>query len=205
MRSFSSRVVQSAQLFVAVSMFVCVGITTVGAQSGRLSASARRIDDFNKQTDKAIQDGKTGDFNTRKLSAEEIRKAKAVRFEIEESLTELQAGCNDLVIKLQSKEPVTDQLVAESIGKINRHAERLRSNIKFPESKPETKAADLTATMIVVSHRRQLVDLCTHIIAFFDSPFFENPTVLDVEKANEAKKILDMIIVKSTGLKTVKN
>lgn len=191
-------------LRLSVLTFVILGTsaTFISAQgSGPLTASARRLDEFNKQTDKALKDDKDRQVDGKKAAATELRKTAAVRAEIEEDLNGLQFGYNEIVIKLQSKEAITERFVAEVAGKINKHAERLKRNIRFP--KAATEPNEEPPVQSDLTQRKRLLELCNEVLAFFDSPFFENPIILDIPNAIEARKLLENIISKSGDLKTL--
>lgn len=181
--------------------FLCFSVFIADAQStGPFSGAARRVDDFNRQADKAIRDDKNRDIQSKKAGADAVRKAKAVAAEIEEDLEALQASYNQIVTKLQSKDPIADQFVVEAAARINKHAGRLKVNIKFPDLTTEEKAklkVDQTSAV-----RKRLINLCTEILAFFDSRFFANPSVIDVATAREAAILLESVLIKSDDLRS---
>lgn len=199
MNVFSVRFPRLLYLVLCPALLFAVHISHAQS-SGPLSGSARRLEEFNKQADRSIKDDKNGDLHPKKPSAEELRKAKAIRDEIEEDLVGLQSAYNTIVNKLQLKEIIADQFVAETAGKIFEHASRFKRNIKFPKL-TEEEHKDPAPVQVNATQRKLLVELCTAILSFFDSPFLQSPNVLDVPKAIEAGKVLENVILKSGDLK----
>lgn len=189
--------------FLLASVVLAIVVSPVSAQSTRaLTAAARRIDDFNKQSDQAARDEMNREMRGKKPSAEEIRKAKAIEAQIEQDLEALQTEYNNIVLKLQSREAIADTFVADSSGRIHKHSDRLKENIKFPESK---EGEPVQNEIKQANKRKALIELCTQILSFFKSPMFESPNVLDVKNAEESRKTLKTIIRLSGELKERSN
>jgi hypothetical protein len=175
-------------------------VSDVCAQASRNpSGVARRIEEFNKQSEQVNRDSMNREMGRKKSSPEEVRKAKAIEAEIKEDLDALQADYNDAVEKLQSRVEITDSFAAEIADRVQKHAERLRSNIKFPEAKDDKPvSAEKTAA---TDTRNKLIALCTNILAFFNSPMFASPNVLDIPSAQKARRSLETVIRESAELK----
>lgn len=205
MTKFAFLFVNVVFVAVATSLVLVFFSVTADAQTTRnISSSARRIEEFNKQGNNAARDEMNSEMRGKRPTAEEMRKAKAIEKQIEEDLAALQTKYNDVVVKLQSKDAISDVFVVDAAGRIHKHAERLKNNIKFPELKDDEPVPD-TASQATTSKRKMLVDLCTQILRFFDSPLFASPNVLDIQKANEARQILETVILKSAVLKSGSN
>lgn len=189
-------------VFVGAAEFILS--PSVNAQASRTpSGVARRIEEFNKQGSQATRDEMNREMGRKKPTAEEVRKAKAIEAEIKEDLDTLQTTYNDAVEKLHSRDEITAAFVSEIAGRVHKHAERLKSNIKFPESKDEEPVS--TEKQPSADIRMKLVALCTNILTFFNSPMFESPNVLDIPKAQKARRALETVIRASSELKEVAN
>lgn len=195
-------------VFLSHAALVCLVITS-GAETGaaqatrNINSSARRVEEFNKQSENVSRDQMRGEMGAKKPTPEELRRAKAANAQITEDLEALQSGYNEIVGKLQSKETVTNAFLVETGSRIHKHASRLRSLIKFPELNDAKPGESIPNPDQPVSARKQLVELCNHILAFFESPMLQNPTVLDVQKAEAARQILDRVIQKSAKIKSI--
>jgi hypothetical protein len=185
-----------------IVLVAAILVISANAQASRNpSASARRIEEFNKQSGQVARDEMNREMGRKKPSAEEMRKAKAIEAEIKEDLDALQTAYNDAVSKLHSSAEITESFVSGIAGRVHKHSERLKSNIKFPESKDEEPVPDENQSP--TSIRKKLVTLCTNILTFFDSPMFESPNVLDIPKAQKARRALETVIHASSELKKV--
>ena len=196
--AFSSLTVLLSVVFAVAATFVFS--LSVNAQASRNpSATARRIEEFNKQSERVSRDEMNREMGRKKPSAEEIRKAKAIEAEIKEDLDALQTDYNDAVEKLNERGEITGAFASEIAGRIQKHAERLKNNIKFPESEDDEPISAEKSPQ--VSIRKKLVALCTNILAFFDSPMFASPNILDIPSAQKARRSLETVIRKSSELK----
>ncbi len=205
MHSITIPVVKALQLVVFASALPFLFGYTVEAQPTRsLANSARRIEEFNKQGDQAAREEMNREMRGKKPTAEEMRKAKAIEAQIREDLEILQSEYNNIVIKLQSGDQVADTFAVDTAGRIHKHAERLLSNIAFPESRDD-EATQVETKKKPLNQRKQLFVICSHILEFFKSPLFESPNVLDVPNAMEARRKLQTIIQSSLELKNGQN
>lgn len=168
--------------------------TSINAQTTRtLSSTERRIDEFNRQSEKVARDELNREMHGRKPTKEELRIAAARKAEIKKGFDELQAAYNDIVTKLHAKEAPSDAFVFEVTDQISRGANRLRSNLTFPE-----RVANATAS--VEPEPASLRVLCLKIYAFLTNPIFETPDVIDVRETERARDTLDSIIRASESL-----
>lgn len=198
--AFSSANVLLFVVLACATLFVFSPI--VNAQASRNpSGVARRIEEFNKQGSQVTRDEMNREMGRKKPTAEEIRKAKAIEAEIKEDLAALQTDYNDAVEKLHAREEITGAFASEIAGRVHKHAERLKTNIKFPESKVEEPVSEKPSPEPGI--RKRLVTLCTHILTFFNSPMFESPNVLDIPSAQKARRSLETVIRASSELKQV--
>ncbi len=178
-------------LFTALSCVV-----TADAQSARTVANAgRRIDEFNRQTEKVARDELGREMLGRKPTAEERRQAAAKSSQIKEDLEHLQDAYNELVAKLQAGGPVDNAYFAGIDAKIVKSVSRLRHNIAFPEKSGDSIEKD-DQTEPAPSVR----GLCFYLHAFLTSSLFEKP-VVDVVEAGKALDLLDKIIRSSERLR----
>jgi hypothetical protein len=184
-----------------VLSFFC-SLTAIAQGTRSLSSTGRRLDEFNKVTDKATRDELNREMGVRKPSAEEIRKAAAVKVEIKEDFESIQSEYNKFVTSLTSKEQLRPVSVRESAERIHKHAVRLRVNVVFPKTE-QPEAEDIKNNLTVGDTRKQLRSLCEQIYLFVTNPLFENPNILDIEAARKAAKTLETIIDSSGRLKEI--
>jgi hypothetical protein len=166
------------------------------AQATRtLSSTGRRLDEFNRQTEKVARDELDREMHGRKPTEEERRKAAARKAEIKEDFESLQAAYNEIVTKLHAQQPLSDTYVSDVSGKIAKSGSRLRHNIEFPEEKSDGSRPQESA-----QPPASLKSLCLLLHAFLTSPVFETG-VLDVVEAGKARDNLDKIILNAESLR----
>jgi len=188
------------KLMIAAGFAFMLVVPALGQATRTLNTVARRIEDFNQQSRQVARDEMNREMRPQKPTAEQLRKAKAIEALIEQDLTALQTEYNNIVTRLQSNTVIADDFAAESAGRVNKHAERLRGNIAFPKPAEDEKAAGGTAATGQTT-RRSLIELCTRILGFFDSPIFASLNVLDIAGATEARRKLDGVIILSAEVK----
>jgi hypothetical protein len=180
-------------LALAFTMLSCVIVGN--AQTPRtLSSTGRRLDEFNRQSEKVARDELDREMHGRKPTEVELRQAAAKKVEIREDFENLQAAYNEIVTKLRAKQPLNDTYVSDVSGKIAKSGSRLRHNIEFPE-----KNGDGSKPKESTQPPASLTSLCLLLHAFLTSPVFETG-VLDVIEAGKARDNLDKIILNAESL-----
>ena len=184
-----------------ITVFVCLTFITfvanTHAQASRsISTVGRRLDDFNRQSERAERDELAREMEGRKLSPEERRKAEIKKTQIRDDLESLQATYNDVVARLQAKEELSSTYVAELTEKVSKSCVRLRSNIAFPP----LKSSDAKTGRIGTPQQASIESLCINILAFLTNPIFESG-VLDLIETEKARDTLDKIIQTSEELR----
>lgn len=195
------RIVSAVLSIGYVSLVACVfSVCVVGQATRNVSSAARRLDDFNQQTEKVARDAMNREMRGKKPTKEELEKAARIKAETKEDLEGLQAQYNLIVEKLGGGIP-SAEFAAEASAKTNKHASRLRSNIVFPKT-PE--GAVETPVQVPAETRKRLRELCLKIYEFLTNPMIENPSVLDLKAANSARASLDAILLLSDHLSDAK-
>ena len=180
-------------------LLACVPI--VAAQAPRsISNVGRRLDDFNKQGQKADRDEMEREMSGRKPTPEERREAEIKKAHIKEDLATLQSSYNDIVVKLQSREKFGEEYVAAMTERISKTGSRLLHDIHLPAVKPAPAKSDNPTTPPAIS----LKALCVEIYAFLTSPVFETG-VLDIKESAKARETLERVIYISDSLRHKSN
>lgn len=163
---------------------------TADAQATRtLSSAARRLEEFNRQNEKAARDDLDREIAGRKPSREELQREAAKKAELKKSLEDLQAAYNEIASTLNARRPPSKQFVLETTDRVLRITHRLRSDLHLPEPLTQ-KSAAVSKQPPEISLR----SLCVQIYTFLTSPIFETPAVYDLEKSIAARGTLDWII-----------
>ena len=182
--------------FVSVACLVAFGCLTILGQATRsISTVQRRLDDFNRQSQQVARDEMNRELGGRKPNAEERRLAAAKKTQIREDFESLQTLYNDVLTKLQTKEAMTDDYIAETSGKISKAGSRLRENIEFPIKSPVDSKLDSPPRPDA-----SLKILCLQLHGFLTNPMFETG-VLDIVEAEKARDTLDKVIQTATDLR----
>lgn len=188
MKSASAFAVTTFSLLLAVVVF---DFPAAGQGTRSISSTGRRIDEINRQAAKAERDELNRELSGNRPTREALKVAAAKNAEIREDLANLQAEYNKIVLKIQMREAITDAFGVEAGENLQRYANRLKSNIVFPEKKKD-ESEKVTAEPDI-SVKASLVKVCQRIYDFITSPAIENPAVLDIEAAVKARDALDDI------------
>ena len=167
-------------------------IANCEAQGTRsISNTARRLDEFNRQAQKAERDDLDREMRGRKPSDEEHRHHEIVKAQIKEDFETLQTLYNEIVSKLRSGEPFTSENTSEISTKLVKSSERLKANIALPEKKTDKTAPDSEHTP--TDMRASFKHLGRQLYEFLTNPVFETG-VLDVIEVEKARNALDQIL-----------
>jgi hypothetical protein len=175
------------------AFFLLLGFDAIAQSSRTTNSVGRRLDDFNRQGDRAARDEMNREMRPRKPTKEQLQNVARVKAETKEDLEGLQDSYNEIVVRLKTRD-LPPTFVVEAASKVNKHASRLKLNIAFPkpENESDAKPEDLSRD----SHKL-LLDLCRRIYDFLTDPMIENPQVLDVEAASKARLSLESVIILS--------
>ena len=180
-------------LVLAFTTLACVMMAA--AQAARtLSSTGRRLDEFNRQNEKAARDELDREMRGRKPTAEERRQTEAKKEQIREDFEGLQTAYNEILTKLHAQERLSDAYVSDISSKIAKTGARLRHNIAFPERRTGSSEKGE-----VSSPPGSVRELCLLMHKYLTNPVFETG-VLDVIEAEKARDTLDRIIQTSEGL-----
>jgi hypothetical protein len=172
-------------LLLAFTIFGCV-LVAEGQTSRTLSSAGRRLEEFNRQTEKAARDELRREMRGRRPTAEDRRQTQAKKEQIREDFEALQTAYNEILTKLHAQEQLSEAYVSDITAKIIKSGGRLRHNIAFPNS----NAVDSENTELSSG---SIKDLCLFMHKFLTNPVFETG-VLDVIEAEKARHALDKII-----------
>jgi len=178
-----------------VLAFTILGwVVVADAQTARtLSTTGRRLDEFNRQSERAARDELRREMRGRKPTEEERRQTAAKKEQIGEDFEGLQAAYNEILTKLHALEHLSEAYVSDATAKIAKSGARLH-NIAFPERKTgDSEKAEASST------QGSIKDLCLLMHQFLTNLVFETG-VLDVIEAEKARDALDKIIQTSENL-----
>lgn len=184
---------RSICLTLAFTMLGCV--TVADAQTARtLSSTGRRLDEFNRQSEKVARDELDREMRGRKPTPEERRQTQARKEQIREDFEGLQAAYNEIITKLHAQEHLSEAYVSNISAKIAKSGARLRHNFAFPERKAGgSEKSEASSPLGAIK------DLCLLMHKFLTNPVFETG-VLDIIEAEKARDTLDGIIQTSESL-----
>ncbi len=179
-----------------VLTFITLGCVVVAdAQTNRtISSTGRRLDEFNRQSEKAARDELRREMRGRKPTTAELKRASVIKEQIREDFEGLQAAYNEILTKLHAQEHLSEVYISDVTAKIAKSGNRLRHNIAFTER--ETTNSEVAE---VSSTRGTMNDLCLLLHKFLTNPVFETG-VLDIIDAGKAGDVLDKIIQTSENL-----
>lgn len=134
------------------------------------------------------------DEGFKKPAVTDPRLKLALLTQIKEDFTLIQVLNNEM-IRAAFAEQVTDyEIISEKAADVKRRASRLKASIRFDELKDEKKrtnyqeAGDLKQLKVSLVLLRQLIN------RFVNSPMFQNPGVIDVQRsAQTSRDIRDII------------
>lgn len=196
-QSFRVYIFSFSVLFLITS---CPGRDAAAQSTRTMDAAARRIDDFRKQSEKAIHDDMAKDMNGRKTSAEEQKRAALIREQLKKDLESLQTEYNSLITKLKSREPFTAAETAEIGERVHTRSSRLSKNLNLPAP----VKAEQSQKPVSDRPAANIKNLCLKIFAFITHPMLETPSAVDIKSSAEVNAVLDEIIWMSDALRQSK-
>ena len=197
-------VLSSRLIVAAFFILTCIAVLyiPVSAQASRsLSNIGRRLDELNRQSQKAAQDELNHELRGKPPSKEELKQAAAKKFRVIHDLEGLQNEYNEIVLKLQTREPLSDHFVIEAANNIHKYSTGLRNDIPFPETAIAPGAHAPAIAESPRSTKALLLELCSRIHSFVTSAMFDSAAVLDIPVAEKARKDLDDIMRLSDHLR----
>jgi hypothetical protein len=89
--------------------------------------------------------------------------------------------------------------IADTTAEIRRRATRIRNNLSLPKAVSEEteKRPEYKLTVDAAGMKAALLSLDGSIMNFIENPIFQNPYVIDVERATKASRDLEIIIESS--------
>ena len=160
------------------------------AQTGRSATSVgRRIEQINRQGEQYERDKLNREMKGEADDPNKRRHAQALAAQVRQDFEKLQAGYNQIVLAMASKEGFDYDSISGVVAEIKKCSTRLKDNLSLPRLKDDKGHEAVTGQT-----EEQLMTLRKHIYSFLTNPLFESPEVLDVEQAGKASRNLDGII-----------
>ena len=172
--------------------FVALAVESNAQATRTLNNVSRRMDDFNKQNTKAELDELNNELRGKKQpSAEELKRAAALKAQLKEDLETLQNEYNELVTKLKASEAISVKVAAEVGERVHLRAERLLKNLNLPAPKPSETLEPKTYGN---DTKRLIRSMCSLIFEFVTDSIFESPSAIDVESGGKARSTLEELV-----------
>lgn len=170
------------------------------AQTGRSATSVgRRIEQMNRQGEQYERDKLGREIKGEADTPNERRRAQALAAQVRQDFQSLQAGYNQIVLAMASKEGFSYDSISGAVAEIKKCSTRLKENLSLPRPKDD-KDQEAGSEAVTGQTEELLLTLRKHLYSFLTNPLFESPAVLDVEQAGKASRNLDSIIELSKSL-----
>ena len=171
------------------------------AQGGRSPTSVgRRIDQLNRQSEQYERDKQSRDIKAEAEKPGDRRRAQAAAAQVRHDFESLQAGYNQIVLGMASKEGFNYDLISGAVAEVKKCSTRLKDNLSLPRPKDDKDRATAVGAPVTGQTEELLMTLRKHLYSFLTNPLFEAPAVLDVEQAGKASRDLERIIELSKSI-----
>lgn len=182
----------NALAFLALPLFILtVSTIDTNAQANRqVTAIERRVHTMDKQAQQYEMENMGRDGKKPQVDA---KRAREIKNEIGEDLNALQTAYNDIVLSLQDKTEISNDLVRSHSENVKKRATRLKTNLVLPKPEEPTSPKE-EPTPTVDTPKKQLRSLAKLIHELITNPIFESTSGLDVKFASKASGDLDMLI-----------
>lgn len=170
------------------------------AQSGRSPTSVgRRIEQLNRQSEQYERDKQSRDIKGEADKPGDRRRAQAAAAQVRQDFESLQAGYNQIVLAMASKEGFNYDSISDAVAEVKKCSTRLKDHLSLPRPKDD-KAQEVGSVAVTGQIEELLLALRKHLYSFLTNPLFESPAVLDVEQAGKASRDLERIIELSKSI-----
>jgi hypothetical protein len=193
------RYLANSILHVAIIVGFCLfgplaDLQSAAGQARSPGSVARRIEEFNAQATKAARDELNREMYGKPAPAQQGRLTKIKKAEIREDFDTLQTSYNEIVTRLNSKEPLPTKFVLDVTEAIRKAGARLQGNVDFLAVRDRA-----TPPVVPSMPERSMRELCIAVHGFLTNPLFETG-VLDVAEAGKARDTLDKVVQLSATL-----
>lgn len=192
MRNDRAAICQKNSILLLFALILVLVAESASQSSRASSAVGRRIDEFNRQGEKATHDEMNRELRKKAPSKDELQKAVRIRSETKADLETLQDNYNLMILRLADRSEIPREFINETSDAVIKAARRLRTNLALPASKPQEKESE--EEKVPSEARLQMRMLCSAIYALLTDPMVENLNVVDTEFAAKTNMKLEKII-----------
>ena len=191
----------NATILIGAALFLVTAMEhSAFAQTGRSASSVgRRIEQMNRQGEQYERDKLGRELKGEANSPEERRRAQALAAQVRQDFEKLQAGYNQIVLAMASKEGFNFDSISGAVAEIKKCSTRLKDNLSLPRPKDD-KGQEMVSEAVTGQTDELLMTLRKHLYNFLTNPLFESPEVLHVEQAGKASRDLERIIELSKNI-----
>lgn len=129
------------------------------------------------------------------------RQLKALMEQTEEDFKRILTRHNEFARFLQSTKPFDFHFISEASAEINKRADRLQSTLGLEPLPTDTPVVEKTDAIDDAHMKDALVRMCKQIRSFVTNPVIENPSTVDAEHLNNARRDLESLVQLSGHIK----
>ena len=196
------RTVVKVAVVLASAACLLAGEGVVFAQRGnaRPTAVERRVEQLNRQAEQYERDRLSRDQRKGAARSDQRLQKQAAAARAAEDLENLQAGYNQIVLAMTSKNGLDYEKISGTVATVNKCASRLKISLALP--RPESaKDDEVPGGPEPERMEESLAALSRHVHSFLTNPLFEAPVALDAVQAAKASRDLERIIALSEHIR----
>ena len=133
--------------------------------------------------------------------ADNGRQLKALMEQTEEDFNRILTRHNEFARVLDAAKPFDYHFVTEATAEINKRAGRLQSTLGLQPLPTDTPVTEKTDAIDDAHMKDAIVKMCKQIRSFVTNPVIANPTTVDAEHLNNARRDLESLVQLSGHIK----
>jgi hypothetical protein len=188
---------------VAIPLLLLAAIPTFAQRSP--GGPAPTIDKTNavraRQQAESRREYQLRNFGRDPSGAKDSRQLKVLMEQTEEDFNRILTRHNEFARVLASTTPFDFHFITEATAEINKRAGRLQSTLGLEPLPTDPPVAEKAEAIDDAHMKDALVRMCKQIRSFVTNPVIENPTTVDANHLNNARRDLESLVQLSGHIK----
>ncbi|HSK63244.1 MAG TPA: hypothetical protein VK893_05365 [Pyrinomonadaceae bacterium] len=147
-----------------------------------------------RQQSESRREWQLRNFGKQPNAAKDSRAIQALLEQTEEDFNRILTRHNEIARLLAGAKPFDYHFLNEASAEINKRASRLQSTLALEQLPTDTRVVEKTEEIDEAHMKDALVRMCTQIRSFVTNPVIENPSTVDAQNLNNARRDLESVI-----------
>ena len=188
---------------VAIPLLLLAAIPTFAQRTA--GGPAPTIDKTNairaRQQSESRREWQLRNLGNQPNAAKDSRQLKALMEQTEEDFNRILTRHNEFARFLASEKPFDFHFISEATAEINKRAGRLQATLGLHPLPTDTPVVEKAEPIDDAHMKDAIVRMCKQIRSFVTNPVIENPTTVDAEHLNIARRDLESLVQLSGHIK----